>query len=148
MSKKSTKSVATVAVTENLSERIAKEAELKALQRMAKAMAKVEAWEAKTVARNPAYVVGSLRQATEADVALLGHCHGKVCLIKCTQCGAERVVNKQDAFQTKFCVSCRDAAEKEAAKVKRAEKRVAGLTVEDIQKQIDQLKALKAAKAA
>lgn len=115
--------------------------ELAAKQAELKAALKLKDWEEKTSARNPAYVVGSVRRATEADLAELGHCHGFVCTVKCQCCGQERTVNKQDAFQARFCKSCKKEASKDAAKERRLEKKLSGLSVSDLQAQIAEAEA-------
>ena len=140
--------VASTVVINGLAELQAKQAELKAAKRAVKEAAELEAWEAKTIARNPAYVLGSVRSPTDADLAVLGHCHGKVCDIKCQECGELRVVNCQDAFQAKFCKACRKEANKKAGKDKRAAAKLADVTPEAIQAQIDELNKLLVAKAA
>jgi len=117
----------------------ARQAELKTLQRAVKDRAATEAWETKVLVRNPNYQVGSVRAATDLDREQLGHCHGKVCTIKCQVCGSERTVNVQDAFQVKFCGECRKQAGREAAKEKRAAKKLAGISREDIERQIAEL---------
>ena len=45
--------------------------------------------------------------------------HGRVCTIKCVECGKERVVNAQDAFQVDRCVE----HQAERAKAKAAKRR-------------------------
>ncbi len=136
----------TILSTSEISERKALLAEVAEKERAVKAMNEVAEWEAKTLERNPAYVVGSLRKATAAEAAALGHCHGWVCDIRCLNCGEIRTVNKQDAFQSRFCVACRKTASKEVAKEKRLTKKMAGVTKEDIEKQIAELNALLASK--
>lgn len=116
-----------------------KEAKLKELKKQLKAAKDRKEWEAKTQARNPQYVAGSLRAPTAEDEASLSHCHGQVADIKCEVCGKIRVVNKQDAFQVKFCVEHRKEAQKVKSKAKRMEKRLEGKSVEDVQAQIDAL---------
>ena len=137
---------ASTVVVNGLAELMAKQAELKAAKRAVNEAAELEAREAKTVARNPAYVLGSVRSPTDLDRKALGHCHGKVCEIKCQECGEIRVINVQDAFQAKFCVGCRKEANKRAGKDKRAAAKLVGVTPEAIQAQIDALNKLLAAK--
>jgi NAD-dependent SIR2 family protein deacetylase len=115
-------------------------AELKAAQDNAK-------WEADTKAVNPQFVLGSVRKATPADEAELGHCHGVVCSIVCLTCGETRTVNKQDAKQCQFCKACKKGADKDRAKAKRADKRLAGKSVEDLQAEIAEAEAALAALA-
>jgi hypothetical protein len=114
----------------------AEEKRLKALKAQVKEATENAAWEEKTLAKNPNYVPGSLRKATDADRAILSHCHGEVCEIRCESCGEVRVVNKQDAKQCRFCTDCKKTATKNAAKVKRAEKRLSGKSVEALQAEI------------
>jgi hypothetical protein len=114
----------------------AEEARLKGLKAQVKEATENAAWEEKTLAKNPNYVPGSLRKATDADRALLSHCHGEVCEIRCESCQTVRVVNKQDASQVRFCVDCKKTATKSAAKTKRAEKRLSGKSVEALQAEI------------
>lgn len=113
-------------------------AALKAAQEQAK-------WEAATKARNPAFVLGSVRAPTPADIEVLGHTHGKVCDITCSECGKTRTINLQDAFQCKFCVGCKKVASRDASKAKRATKRLAGRSVEDLQREIEEANAALAA---
>jgi len=93
----------------------AKQQAVKAL----KGQVALEAWETKTKARNPQYAMGSVRKATDADKALLGaHCHGEVCEIVCLECSQTRVINKQDAFQSRYCKEhLREAKKASKAKV-------------------------------
>jgi NAD-dependent SIR2 family protein deacetylase len=116
-----------------------KEAQLKELKKQLKIAKDRKEWEAKTQKLNPQYVVGSLRVATAEDEAALSHCHGQVADIKCQMCGKVRVVNKQDAFQVKFCEEHKKEARKAKAKAKRLEKALSGKSVEDVQAQIDAL---------
>ena len=59
-------------------------------------------------AKYPHVVAGSVREPTEADLAQLSKCHGKVCTVVCIEegCETERVINVQDAFQSKRCAAC------------------------------------------
>jgi hypothetical protein len=98
-----------------------------------------QAWEAKTAARNPAYVVGSLRRPSPTDAAQLAHVHGWVCTIACEACGQERVINKQDAKQVRFCKACRKEASKAAAKAKRLTKKLGNVNVDDLKAQLAEL---------
>jgi NAD-dependent SIR2 family protein deacetylase len=123
----------------NLAELQTKESTLKELQRKVNALKNRKAWEAKTKKRNPQYVLGSLRKATPQDEAQLGHCHGQVVTIECASCGKERIVNKQDAFQCKYCMDCKVEARKAVAKAKRAEKRLEGKSVKEVEAQIEAL---------
>jgi hypothetical protein len=138
----------TTSTTNNVAELVAKQAELKALRKAVKEQADLAAWEDKTAARNPAFVRGSVRKATEAEAEIVGHSHGKVCEIVCQACGETRIVNTQDAFQAKYCLECRDAAKKQANREKRAVKKMAETSVEDLQAQIAELNELLAKKAA
>jgi hypothetical protein len=114
----------------------AKQAELKAARKELKAAQARKEWEAETKARNPAYVIGSLRKGTAEDEANLGHCHGWVCTIECS-CGKQRTVNKQDAKQCLFCDACKVEARKARAKAKRMEKALEGASVEDLQAKLE-----------
>jgi hypothetical protein len=136
----------TVAKISNPEQLKALQAELAEKTKAVKQANELAEWEQKTAERNPAYVVGSVRKATEGDAAILGHVHGLVCEIRCQACGQTRVVNKQDAFQVKFCSECRKSASREVAKEKRLTKKMAGVSAEDIAKQIAELNALLAAK--
>ena len=115
-----------------------------------KAADKLSAWERKTKKRNPAFVLGSTRKATNADATILGHTHGQVCEIRCSSkgCSTARVINKQDAFQVRFCAEHKKAASKAAGKVRRAAKAVAARTPEVIQAEIAALEAQLKTKAA
>lgn len=131
-------SSATITLSD-LSTLTAKEEELREAKRALRAAQERREWEAKTKARNPAFVVGSLRKPTAEDEAQLAHCHGMVCTIRCEACDRERVINKQDAFQVRFCTGCAKEARKAASKAKRLEKRLEGKSVDDVQAQIDAL---------
>ena len=128
----------TAAKLETLNDKVAQLKEAKKAVKEAKARRE---WEAKTKARNSQYVVGSLRRPTEADEEELVHCHGWVCLVTCETCGVERVVNKQDAFQVRFCKEHRAESRKAAAKTKRAEKALKGKSVEDVEAELEKLQA-------
>ena len=73
---------------------------------------------------NPQLVLGSLRTATEAEAATFSHCHGQVAEIRCAKadCSATRLINKQDAFQSRYCkahlTEGRKAARKEVKEIK------------------------------
>ncbi|MGW8177789.1 MAG: translation initiation factor IF-2 N-terminal domain-containing protein [bacterium] len=70
----------------------------------------------------PWVVKGSVREPTSADRKALGsRCHGKVCTVRCVDSGVERVVNTQDAFQSKRCPD----AQKAYMRRRRAERRQA-----------------------
>jgi len=124
---------------DGLAELKAKETELKAKKRLLMDVEARNAWEQETARLNPQYVVGSLRQATEADAEVVGHVHGQVCLIRCASCGTERLVNKQDARQVKFCKACKKSAASAHNKERRLAKRLAGTSKEDLEQQINQL---------
>lgn len=65
-------------------------------------------------------VKGSVREPTAADKKALGSkCHGRVCTVKCVDTGAQRVVNTQDAFQSKRSPE----AQKKFMRRRRAERR-------------------------
>jgi hypothetical protein len=36
----------------------------------------------------------------------LSNCHGRVCTVVCEECGTERLINTQDAFQVTRCLEC------------------------------------------
>lgn len=117
---------------------------LKEKQNLSKALKvqkKLEEWEAKTVARNLQFVAGSVRKPTAADEAELGHVHGLVCSIKCKVCSKLRTINKQDAFQVRFCKEHKAEARKQAAKAKRQETKLDNKSTEEIQVEIDALRA-------
>jgi len=123
-------------------------AELAAKKRLVKEQQDLQAWEQKISARNPRFVPGSVRKPTDADTAVLGHIHGLVCEITCESCGKVRVINKQDAFQVRFCQDCRKVASREAAKEHRMAQKLAGTSKEELEQQIAQLNAMLAEKAA
>ena len=141
-----TKSNTAVVTQSNVAELKALEEQLKAKQRLVKAAQELAEWETATIARNPEYVAGSVRKATETDAEVVGHSHGLVCEIKCRACGEVRVVNKQDAFQVHFCVACRKEAAKESSKEKRLQKKMASTSKESLQAEIAKLEALLASK--
>jgi hypothetical protein len=84
------------------------------------------AWEKKTIARNPQLVLGSLRIATVEEAATLSHCHGEIAEIRCAytgtngECGETRIVNKQDAFQVRYCLEHKSESKKAARAAKSA----------------------------
>jgi hypothetical protein len=110
--------------------------ELKAKKKALRQAQERKEWEAKTKARNPQYVVGSLRKASAEEEAQLTHCHGEVCTILCEVCGRERVINKQDAFQVRFCKEHRKEASKTKAKAKRLEKKLGSVNPAELEAQI------------
>ena len=69
-------------------------------------------WEAAHMDKYPntRLVPGSVRSATEADLALFAsqgrHCHKVVCDIVCLDCGCTWTINAQDAFQVRRCADC------------------------------------------
>ncbi len=136
----------TVAKIENAEQLKALQAELAEKTKAVKEANELADWERKTSERNPAFVPGSVRKATEQDAAILGHVHGLVCEIRCQSCGQTRVVNKQDAFQVRFCSECRKSASREVAKEKRLTKKLANVSAADIEKQIAELNKLLATK--
>lgn len=71
--------------------------------------------------RYPHVVAGSVRQPTAEDRAVLDHCHGKVCDIRCVDTGDLRTINVQDTFQVRRTV----AAQAVYLKRRRAERRAA-----------------------
>jgi translation initiation factor 2 beta subunit (eIF-2beta)/eIF-5 len=144
----SVSAVTSEVVVEGIAELLAKQAQLKGLQRQVKAAAEMEAWEAKISARNPRYIKGSVRTPTAQDTETLGHVHGKVCEIRCEECGQVRVINCQDAFQVRYCRDCRKLAQRAAGKEHRLTAKLAGTSKEELERQIEQLNALLASKAA
>ena len=116
MSKKSTKVNLADLTPEQTIQLTKKLAEKKAAT---KAAEKDQTWEAAKKERNPQFVVGSLRQPTEADITELGHCHGRVCTVVCVECGKGRTINTQDAHQVRHCRDCRKVAKRTASKAKR-----------------------------
>ena len=114
--------------------------------RNARLAVKLADQEQATKARNPQYVVGSRRPATESEQVALKKT--VVCEIVCQDCGETVVVSSQDGFQVKCCKACKQASKKEDQKIKRAAKKVAGQSVEDLERQIKALKALIASRAA
>jgi hypothetical protein len=128
-------------VISGLAELKAKETELRAKKRLLMEVEARNAWEQETKARNPQYVVGSLRAATPEDAEVLGYSHGQVCLIKCEACGTERLVNKQDAGQVRYCQACKKAADSTRNKERRVAERLARVSPEDLQRQIEALNA-------
>jgi hypothetical protein len=115
--------------------------DLKAKQAALKGATKLAGWEDKTAARNPCYVRGSVRAASAGDEEELGHVHGQVCTIRCQVCGEARTVNKQDAFQVRFCRACRQEAAKAAGTEKRAAKKLSGLDEKELRDRIAGLEA-------
>jgi hypothetical protein len=132
------KSTAT-AKTNNLETLRAKEQELREKTKLVKQAQALREWEQKTKKRNSQYVVGSLRAPKKDEAAELGHCHGQVCSIKCEVCGVVRTINKQDAFQVRFCKEHKNAARKAKAKARRLEKALDGKSAADIEKEISVL---------
>ncbi len=143
MGNTNTATVETAEVTVDLAALEAKKKELQLLVKASKDLAKNAEWEKKNKARNPAYVMGSLRRPTDEDRAVLDHVHGWVCEIECQHpgCTTRRVINKQDAFQVKFCTEHRDEARKAASKARREKVKLAGLTPEGVQAEIERLQA-------
>jgi len=135
-------------VVDGMAELTAKTTELKAKKKLVKRMDALKEWEEATKLKNPQYVMGSLRAATDADLVIVGHSHGFVCLIKCEVCGEDRLVNKQDAFQSRTCKACKKVALTNKAKARATAKKLAGLSKEDIQRQIDALNTQLGLKAA
>lgn len=93
--------------------------QLSAKLKDAKAAKETSEWEVAIKIRNPQYVVGSLRKGIDADEEIVGHSHGMVCKIRCVECSAERLINKQDAFQVRYCLEHKAEGRKEKAKAKR-----------------------------
>ena len=56
----------------------------------------------------PHVVSDSVREPTAENLMQLSKCHGKVCTVACVEdgCNNERVINVQDAFQSKRCADC------------------------------------------
>lgn len=61
----------------------------------------------------------SVRHPNTKEAAQMTKCHGKVCTIMCEECGTERVINTQDAFQVRYCVDCQAKRTKEIRKTSR-----------------------------
>ena len=116
--------------------------EQKELKKALKEQKDLEAWETKTKERNPQLILGSVRKPTTADENELGHVHGMVCSITCQTCGVVRIINKQDAFQVRFCKEHKSEARKAKAKAKRQEAKIAGKSADEIQTEIDELRSL------
>jgi hypothetical protein len=113
--------------------------ELKAKIKKAKEEKKTRDWEAKY-----AHVVpGSTRE--DRKVSTGKHGHGKVCVIRCEMCQAERTINVQDAFQVRYCEAHADMAKKVRQQERREEKKVAKLTPEAIKAEMARLEAMLAA---
>lgn len=151
MSKKTnTKSGQGTPTIEGIADLEARKAALKEQVKAEKAAAKLAEWEQRTKERNPAFMVGSTRKATEADEAILGHVHGQVCEIKCQHegCSTVRVINKQDAFQVRFCQEHKKTAGRARAKARRQAKHAAARTPEVIRAEIAELEAQLQAKQA
>jgi hypothetical protein len=122
----------------------AKQRELTELLKLQKVATVNTEWERKTKARNPALILGSLRVATLEDTATLGHVHGLVCEIACSFGGCEeiRVINKQDAFQVRYCTEHKKEAQKEKMKERRASLKLAGVNPEQLAAEIAKLQAM------
>ena len=84
-------------------------------RRVAKELAKAEAFYAKY----PHVVRGSFRESTPEDMAVLKNVHGYVCLIQC-ECGNTRLINTQDAFQVHKCLACAKGTKAKIAKLEAA----------------------------
>jgi hypothetical protein len=93
-----------------------------AMLREKKAQVKQAAKNQEFYAKYPWVVVDSIRAPLPADLEVLKHAHGQVCSISCQQCGAHRVVNKQDVFQVRYCQDCRVEVRKADGRAKRAAK--------------------------
>ena len=113
----------------------AKQDEVKAKKRLLKDIETQNKWEADTKELNHSYVLGSIRASTLDDTKVLGHVHGQVCLIKCS-CGVERLVNKQDAKQVRFCRDCKKGASSAKNKERRQAKKLASISKEDLEAQL------------
>jgi hypothetical protein len=126
----------TLPVTEQLASLEAIKSALMEKVKQAKSLQEHSAWETATKRRNPQLVLGSLRPATDQDAMVLGHAHGWVCEIQCGTCGVKRLINKQDAFQVKFCVAHKAEARKIKAKAAREAIKAAGMTPDKLAEQI------------
>ena len=62
-----------------------------------------------------------MREPTAKDSAQLSKCHGKVCTVICVEdgCDTERVINVQDAFQSKRCTACQKKHQYNTRKIRR-----------------------------
>jgi hypothetical protein len=130
-----------MSVQEQLVALEATKAALAAKVKQARVLQAHSVWEAGIKIRNPAYVLGSLRPATDADVLTLGHSHGWVCEVQCVACSKRRVINKQDAFQVRACIGCKSELRKAKAKEIRASAKLSGVSLVDLQAQIAELSA-------
>jgi len=123
------------------------ERKLKAAKRALRAAEKIRGLELATKAANPQYQVGSRRRATAEEFAVLKKT--VVCVVECVECGDERVVGVQDARQTTLCQACKAKADKINESLKRANRRLAGKSKEQLEQEIAatqaQLETLKAA---
>ena len=120
----------------------------KTAQKAQRAADREVAKEADRIAKYPAYVPGSCRDPNAEDLEAVGKCHGKVSTIRCQDCGELRTVNTQELFQCQRCKACQQQAVKATNKAKRATRKTANLSVEDLERQIADLTALIASKAA
>ena len=110
------------------------EQKLKAVKQAIRKAEKVKGLELATKAQNPGYVVGSRRPATAEEFVVLKKT--VVCTIVCQECGASRVVGVQDARQTVLCQACKAKADKINESIKRANRRLAGKTKEQLEQEI------------
>ena len=87
--------------------------------------------------------MGSLRPSTDKDLKVLSHVHGWVCLIACQlkSCKVKRLINKQDAFQVRFCVEHKNEANKARTKARRQQKILVDMTPEKVNAEIERLQA-------
>lgn len=74
----------------------------------------------------PHVVRGSIKEAERGSVpADTGvQTHGRICIIACEDCGKERIINIQDAFQTRYCIEHQKSRARARAKEKRQAKRL------------------------
>ena len=143
-----TKQNKTIATKPTTPTKAAAEAKLEALKEAAKAKRTAEKqakWEADKKTANPAYVVGSVRSATPADLQEFAkrgvECHGRVGEIVCGECGVTVVRNTQDLHQSRFCDDHKKKASNKRAAVARKAKKEAGRTVKVINTEIAALEA-------
>jgi hypothetical protein len=94
--------------------------------------------------RNPQLLPETLRRTTEGEMIGASEAKGWAITIKCATCSDLREVNVQDAFQCRYCLSCRDEARKETAKARRqgrTQGEFANHSAEELDAEIEQLRA-------
>jgi hypothetical protein len=134
-------SAITTGLVSDLNALKAKEKELKDAKKVLVEAERIRKWENSVKAENAQYVVGSRRKATEDDLAIIGHSHGEVCSITCYNCGTERIVNVQDAGQTRLCKACKEAENKAKTRARRLTKRLGSKSKEQLEAEIAEAQA-------